>query len=874
MGRQIILIIPTLFFFPCSASVIRLTSSDASAHDVGKMTLEDLLASNELEFSDVTNKGKLYSCARPSGANVVRLSTYRECTRHPNATNMTEGIAVVFKSNIAPYIFNVTLYYKDISVITTWTSFFSTPQITNKYAARVPVSMEEIYKKIDKWGTCSNKAQYERNGQTFEAYDNDDVARDIKLFPTLIRSNVARSFHTTTITRRATVPSGYRSRTTVDCVVTYTQARSVYPYDYFALSTGATVEISPFWTPEKDRHNAYAFGRFIVWDSYQQLDLETGEVQSPTKRIFLREEDYMVSWEPVNQTPSVCTMAKWVEVSDAARVSYNRSYHFAFKDVTMSFVTNKTTFNISQLYLGDCVPIIANDSIERIYQTRYKNSHVKSGEIEYYLASGGFLIAFQKLLSNSLADLYLAEMTRRHNGTRRFKRSSQPNEIITSSNNETRINSQSSATFASLQFAYDTIQAHVNTLVGRIMEAWCSLQNRDATILNELRKINPSAVLRNLAGKPVSARLLGDVVAISKCIEVPIKNVRLQNSMRIPGDDTLCFSRPILVFDLTNTDDTDMSKTNDTGGPSLSIMGQLGENNEILSTRDLTETCKVGHTRYFLLGTQYLLYKDYEFVRHVNASEIEEINTFINLNLAMLEDIDIVPVEVYTREELRDVGTLNYDDVVRFQNMYQKMFRDIDRVIKIDNGLELIRGIASTLENVFGTVGTALGNTVMAVAGTVVSAAKAITSLFGNPFALLGIVIAVIVCIILGLLAFRYVSSIRSDPVRTLFPDVMKTLPKTEPTPPSTQPLSTRNDGTDGTDLPRLSVAELNDVEIAKLALLGIDKITKEQREAKNIKNAPPTKPRLGTRMGNFLRKRLPTNRSKGYELVSNDPGV
>lgn len=56
----------------------------------------------------------------PTGATVVQFEQPRRCPTRPEGQNYTEGIAVVFKENIAPYKFKATMYYKDVTVSQVW----------------------------------------------------------------------------------------------------------------------------------------------------------------------------------------------------------------------------------------------------------------------------------------------------------------------------------------------------------------------------------------------------------------------------------------------------------------------------------------------------------------------------------------------------------------------------------------------------------------------------------------------------------------------------------------------------------------------------------------------------------------------------------
>nr|WEY32269.1 gB_2 [Suid alphaherpesvirus 1] len=215
-------------------------------------------------------------------------------------------------------------------------------------------------------------------------------------------------------------------------------------------------------------------------------------------------------------------------------------------------------------------------------------------------------------------------------------------------------------------------------MLSRIAAAWCELQNKDRTLWGEMSRLNPSAVATAALGQRVSARMLGDVMAISRCVEVR-GGVYVQNSMRVPGERGTCYSRPLVTFE-----------HNGTGV----IEGQLGDDNELLISRDLIEPCTGNHRRYFKLGGGYVYYEDYSYVRMVEVPET--ISTRVTLNLTLLEDREFLPLEVYTREELADTGLLDYSEIQRRNQLHALKFYDIDRVVKVDHNVVLLRGIANS----------------------------------------------------------------------------------------------------------------------------------------------------------------------------------
>ncbi|TMY53577.1 hypothetical protein EMH17_29285, partial [Klebsiella pneumoniae] len=50
-----------------------------------------------------TERDRFYVCPPPSGSTVVRLEPEQACPEYSQGRNFTEGIAVLFKENIAPH---------------------------------------------------------------------------------------------------------------------------------------------------------------------------------------------------------------------------------------------------------------------------------------------------------------------------------------------------------------------------------------------------------------------------------------------------------------------------------------------------------------------------------------------------------------------------------------------------------------------------------------------------------------------------------------------------------------------------------------------------------------------------------------------------
>ncbi|AUN34158.1 membrane glycoprotein B [Equid alphaherpesvirus 1] len=758
--------------------------------------------------------GDFYTCPPPTGSTVVRIEPPRTCPKFDLGRNFTEGIAVIFKENIAPYKFRANVYYKDIVVTRVWKGYSHT-SLSDRYNDRVPVSVEEIFGLIDSKGKCSSKAEYLRDNIMHHAYHDDEDEVELDLVPSKFATPGARAWQTTNDTTSYVgwMPWRHYTSTSVNCIVEEVEARSVYPYDSFALSTGDIVYASPFYglrAAARIEHNSYAQERFRQVEGYRPRDLDSKlQAEEPVTKNFITTPHVTVSWNWTEKKVEACTLTKWKEVDELVRDEFRGSYRFTIRSISSTFISNTTQFKLESAPLTECVSKEAKEAIDSIYKKQYESTHVFSGDVEYYLARGGFLIAFRPMLSNELARLYLNELVRsnrtydlknllnpnanNNNNTTRRRRSllsvpePQPTQdgvhreqILhrlhkraveatagTDSSNVTAkqlelIKTTSSIEFAMLQFAYDHIQSHVNKMLSRIATAWCTLQNKERTLWNEMVKINPSAIVSATLDERVAARVLGDVIAITHCAKIE-GNVYLQNSMRSMDSNT-CYSRPPVTFTITKN-------ANNRG----SIEGQLGEENEIFTERKLIEPCALNQKRYFKFGKEYVYYENYTFVRKVPPTEIEVISTYVELNLTLLEDREFLPLEVYTRAELEDTGLLDYSEIQRRNQLHALRFYDIDSVVNVDNTAVIMQGIASFFKGL-GKVGEAVGTLVLGAAGAVVSTVSGIASFLNNPFGGLAIGLLVIAGLVAAFFAYRYVMQIRSNPMKALYPITTKAL--------------------------------------------------------------------------------------------------
>ncbi|AFR32469.1 envelope glycoprotein B-1 [Leporid alphaherpesvirus 4] len=700
---------------------------------------------------------RFYVCPPPTGATVIRLEEPRACPDAPKGLNFTEGIAVIFKENLAPYKFKATMYYKAVTVSKVW-SGYSYSQLTNIFEDRAPIPFEEIVDRIHGRGVCLSTAKYIRNNLETTAFHNDENEHEMKLVPAEPAPGSHRGWHTTKLKVNPTGSAWvYRHGTTVNCIVDEVEAKSAYPYNEFVLATGDFVYASPFYgyrDGSHAEHTAYTADRFRQVDGFFPRNLDTGRrAQTPSTYNLLTTPSFTVGWNWAPKRPSVCTMTKWREVAEMLRAEYGSSFRFSSSELSATFTTNLTEYALARVDLGECISKDAREAIDRIYTQRYNSTHLRVGSVQYYLATGGFLVAYQPLLSNSLADLYVKELLREQG---RAKNDSSPRKNATEV-----ISTTSSVEFARLQFTYDHIQRHVNEMLGRLAVSWCELQNQELTLWNEAQKLNPSAIASATVRRRVSARMLGDVLAVSTCVAVPAENVIMQNSMRMPAKPGTCYSRPLLSFKYADGGDL--------------VEGQLGENNEIRLERDAIEPCSVGHKRYFSFGAGYVYFENYAYSHQLPRSDVMSVSTFIDLNLTMLSDHEFVPLEVYTRREIKDSGLLDYAEVQRRNQLHALRFADIDTVIKADASAAMFAGLHAFFDGL-GDAGRALGSVVLGIASGVVATVTGVTSFLSNPFGALAVGLLVLAGLVAAFFALRYVMRIQRNPMKALYPLTTKDL--------------------------------------------------------------------------------------------------
>ncbi|AAM95776.1 glycoprotein B [lung-eye-trachea disease-associated herpesvirus] len=741
-------------------------------------------------------------CGLSTGTDLVRIAGPRKCHDYTDDRNYDEGIAVIFKEDIVPYTFPVTVYYKQLTTLTTWADPFGSKSVSHRTTARYPPQGLEVTG-IDAYHHCNNEISVQTGNVILTMRHKDEERKAVPLYPSRFGSETTRSYDTVNETYIAFQWWGFKTCTTVNCRVIDTIAKSPYPYNYFATATGDTVEMSPFYsstsTDEPMNEDPAMYSELT---NYYTKNRTTGANETTPVRAFLTKPEFTVSWAQREKTKQVCSMKIWQEVENVVRVEQPARFHFTAKELTVTFTTEKTPFDIDRLLFSDCVPETGKKAIDRIYESKYADTHVRINDTSLYLAEGGFLIMFQPLLSKKVPALVQnmsASPPPAETAPRRPPRSvpvgapestpipysaagyrsrrrraladeaggGQPKELIETIR---------SAAFLQIQFVYDKIQAYNNAMFARIVYAWCELQNREITIWEQLSKINPSAVMSSIVGHPVSAKKMGDVIAIADCLTIPRSQVRLLNSLHITEGDkagkNLCYSRPVVTFSITE------NATNDG-----KLRGHLGENNELVPYVGLTEVCEPNSRKYFLFDGVYMIYENYNFVRTVPVTSIQALSTFVELNLTTMENLDLIALNVYSSGELRDANVNNLDELLRLGNADRQTIATLADAIHANAAMDFIKGIETMFAGL-GVVGEALGKAVGTIGGALAGIVSGVVGFFANPFGGFTIILIVAGGVMAAFIAFKFVQLYKKDPMKTLFPMTSKTLKNSDPSDP------------------------------------------------------------------------------------------
>lgn len=311
-----------------------------------------------------------------------------------------------------------------------------------------------------------------------------------------------------------------------------------------------------------------------------------------------------------------------------------------------------------------------------------------------------------------------------------------------------------------IQFAYDSLRRQINRMLGDLARAWCLEQKRQNMVLRELTKINPTTVMSSIYGKAVAAKRLGDVISVSQCVPVNQATVTLRKSMRVPGSETMCYSRPLVSFSFINDTKT--------------YEGQLGTDNEIFLTKKMTEVCQATSQYYFQSGDEIHVYNDYHHFKTIELDGIATLQTFISLNTSLIENIDFASLELYSRDEQRASNVFDLEGIFREYNFQAQniagLRKDLDNAVS--NGRnQFVDGLGELMDSL-GSVGQSITNLVSTVGGLFSSLVSGFISFFKNPFGGMLILVLVAGVVILVISLTRRTRQMSQQPVQMLYPGI------------------------------------------------------------------------------------------------------
>nr|BAI22794.1 glycoprotein B [Bat betaherpesvirus 2] len=743
---------PTTDYESSSEAAVVPTTTEAWNETVGRVDGGTSASTN-------TSKYPYRICSMPQGTDMVRFARNIECAKYNPKLQSEEGIMLVYKMDIVPYTFPVYVYSKELYFQKSY-SYITSSYLLSSSTETVAMPMWEV-NFVNLRNQCYASYSRVMTGTVYVVYDKDDYKnRTVWLFRDDYYSKTSQRY----ISRRDRYHMYgstwlYKETCSITCIVLNTTARSKHPYDSFVLSSGNTVDISPFY----DGTNGKAFNedrtKFSIFTDYHMLRT-FGTVNSPFVTVkmmaFLELSDLVVGWEVKREQNVTCRYRLWENVPRAIRTEHEESYHFVSRGLTATFVTDKSPLFANGSAWTDqyaCIKAGVDSEINDVFEKEYNETHERNGGVHLYRTTGGLLIAWQGLKQKSIASLeriYNESLNDRPaseasgNVTRRRKRSVEddaPRDI----------------TYAQLQFTFDTLRNYINQVLGNIAEAWCLDQKRTAEVLRELSKINPSNILSAVYDRPVAARLAGDVIALADCVSVNQSSVKILKDMRKMNDAgviEVCYSRPLVRFSFDNSEEVQS--------------GQLGEDNEILLGTHRTENCHTPNVKIFVAGNVGYEYRNYIFRSVVNLSGITEVDTMISLSVDPLENTDFKVLQLYSEGEMRSANVFDLEEIMLEYNAYKRTVRYLETKVQ-DSVPPYLRGLDDFMSGL-GAAGKGAGMVLGAVGGAVSSLASGIVNFFTNPFGTVTVTLFLVAVIAIVIVLYQKGKSSVQKPVDYFFP--------------------------------------------------------------------------------------------------------
>ncbi|UNP64512.1 BALF4-like glycoprotein [Saguinine gammaherpesvirus 1] len=696
---------------------------------------------------------KFRVCSAAATGELFRFNLQQRCPETAGKTH-TEGILLVYKRNIVPYIFKVRKYRKIATSVTVYRGW-SDSAITGKDEMFQSVPLYEL-KNWDSIYQCYNAMRFIIDGTSHLYVDRDDVNKTVNLQPVDgLTGTLQRYFSQPVLyTEPGGFPGFYRVRTTVNCEMVDMIARSVEPYDHFITALGDTVEISPFCHNESScsttpKSATKGLTSQVVHNYTIVNYADRGSAPSKTTRVFVDNGVYSMSWTAEDKKIAVCSYKLWKGFTKAIQTAHESSFHFVANEVTATFTTPLTEVqNFTGMF--PCLTTEINQTLTQ-HLAKVQDSYSVNGSAQYYKTEGGLYLVWQPLVHKDLD-----EATENKTMTTAAPTTGKPRrrrEAPEGSAADGGLNT------AQLQFAYDKLKTSVNQVLEELSRAWCREQQRDNLMWYELSKINPTSVMTAIYGRPVSARFVGDALAVTECIEVDQSSINVHKSLKTTNEGT-CYARPQVTFKFVN-------------GSTL-FTGQLGARNEILLSTNSLEPCSPGKEHYFTAGNVTYYYKDHQFVKEMKTQDIHTLDTFLALNLTFIQNIDFKVIELYNSRERKLANTIDIETMFREYNYFtQKLTglrEDLDDVIDL-NRERLIRDISGMMADL-GSIGRGVFNVVSTVVSVFGSVVSGFISFFTNPLGGILIILVIIGVIFLVFNLRRRSAAIAAAPVSMFYPNI------------------------------------------------------------------------------------------------------
>nr|WCJ00001.1 MAG: BALF4 [Pan troglodytes lymphocryptovirus 1] len=719
-------------------------------------------------------------CELSSHGDLFRFSSDIQCPSFGPRETHTEGLLMVFKDNIIPYSFKVRSYTKIVTNVLVYNGWYA-DAVTNRHEEMYSVESHET-DQMDTIYQCHNAVRMTKEGVERVYVDNDGVNITVNLRPTGGLANGVRRYSSQTQLHDAPgwLLWTYRTRTTVNCMITDMLAKSNSPFNFFVTTTGQTAELSPFYDGKNRETFNEPAGSFHVRNDYKIVEYDNrGTVPQGERRAFLNKGTHTLSWKLENRT-AYCPLQHWRTFDSAIATHTNKSVHFVTDEGTASFVTNMTV-GMALPEAFRCIEDQVNKTMTEKYEAVRDRYERGQENITYLLTSGGLLLAWLPLTPRSLAAVKnLTELTtptpappaspappatsaasvlrraRREAGSPttpapRTEATAAPGDSLGTLNNPATIQ---------IQFAYDSLRRQINRMLGDLARAWCLEQKRQNMVLRELTKINPTTVMSGIYGRAVAAKRLGDVISVSQCVPVNQATVTLRKSMRVPGSETMCYSRPLVSFSFINDTKT--------------YEGQLGTDNEIFLTKKMTESCQATSQYYFQSGNEIHVYHDYHHFKTIELDGIATLQTFIALNTSLIENIDFASLELYSRDEQRASNVFDLEGIFREYNFQAQniagLRKDLDNAVS-NNRNQFVDGLGELMDSL-GGVGQAITNLVSTVGGLFSNLVSGFISFFKNPFGGMLILVLVAGVVFLVISLSRRTRQMAQQPVQMLYPGI------------------------------------------------------------------------------------------------------